>query len=337
MTSCPDGSSPPCVWKRKMATVCNTDTTTSSGRLLESSSGAKIRMQTNGLPNHCPEPGASVPKENIIDFEVSFKNKPRNSQKMNRNLASQDEPVNTSLYDGDDQNSVNNALCDGSWTQAGFLKQIDPEYNEYSGNFESIVGIALNGVPIHTGNSEYGSDVFYPKQFGKKVYSGKKISVDKCLGGSEYSGYYHYYAWSPCILPSGPSRNSDSDSCNLIPACKDDALAYSLSFMKNQEKTIMVIGVARDGHSILGPYRKDGMLWQPCDVDLCNGLEIAGIYYYVTTMFHPYTVGCWGPGPKKTVSQECSNNVKVCSYGRILSYALKTFTILSAIYFTIFY
>ncbi len=29
---------------------------------------------------------------------------------------------------------------------------------------------------------------------------------------------------------------------------------------------------------------------------MCNGITIGGHYAYVSTLFHPYTVGCYGPG-----------------------------------------
>lgn len=60
-------------------------------------------------------------------------------------------------------------------------------------------------------------------------------------------------------------------------------------------KRLIPIGIARDGHLIYGPYNSNGLLWKPCDVDLCNGRIINGQYAYVMTTFFPYTIGCWGP------------------------------------------
>ncbi|CDW78025.1 UNKNOWN [Stylonychia lemnae] len=351
MTSCPNGSIPPCVWVKKITTKCTVDSQNSNGRDLQSGISARLRMVSNGLPNHCFESGQqSTPRENQIDFEIRFKNKPRKNLKRNRVLEGSDrelegsdrvledtdEEITMTLYNGDNQLSVNMALCDDAWTQTGFITSLYPDYIEYSGYLDGIVGIALNGVPIHTGNSEYGSDVYYPKSFGSKLYSSKKINLDTCLGSSEFSGYYHYYGWSPCILPRGPINSYFFTSCKNNEACLQDPLAYSLSFMTPQEKTIMIIGVARDGHSILGPYRRDGMLWQPCDVDLCNGVDIGGVYYYVTTMFHPYTVGCWGPSPMKTIAQQCSNNVQVCSGASMVKFFVHIISPIILVYFTMF-
>lgn len=39
-----------------------------------------------------------------------------------------------------------------------------------------------------------------------------------------------------------------------------------------------------------------------------------GNYYgYVATVFHPYIVGCWGPGTKASgLSASCSKNARKC-------------------------
>jgi hypothetical protein len=66
-------------------------------------------------------------------------------------------------------------------------------------------------------------------------------------------------------------------------------------------KTLIPVGIARDGHFIYGPYNQDGKLWTKCEVDVCNGKIINGKYAYVMTTFHPYTIGCWGPGEKSSL------------------------------------
>jgi hypothetical protein len=74
------------------------------------------------------------------------------------------------------------------------------------------------------------------------------------------------------------------------------------------------IGLAKDGRIIYGPYKFDGTLWQPCDVDVCNGVQFGYYYGYVSTMFHPYFVGCWGPGNRPVALRaSCSSNGRYCS------------------------
>lgn len=58
-----------------------------------------------------------------------------------------------------------------------------------------------------------------------------------------------------------------------------------------------VLGLARDGHMIVGPYNANGELWACDEHDFCNGTFLAdGSYVYVMTTTFPYVVGCWGPG-----------------------------------------
>ena len=79
-------------------------------------------------------------------------------------------------------------------------------------------------------------------------------------------------------------------------------------------QTLTPVGIAKDGRIIYGPYKMDGTLWQPCDVDVCNGVKNGNIYFYVATMFHPYMVGCFGPGNEgQGLSASCSSNPRICS------------------------
>lgn len=46
---------------------------------------------------------------------------------------------------------------------------------------DSIVGVALNGVFLFSGTSQYGYDAFFPQAFGIKK-DPVTIDVDVCLG-----------------------------------------------------------------------------------------------------------------------------------------------------------
>ena len=81
-------------------------------------------------------------------------------------------------------------------------------------------------------------------------------------------------------------------------------------------KTMLPIGLAKDGRIIYGPFKLDGTLWQPCDVDVCNGVRSGDNYFYVATMFHPYFVGCFGPSNSAMgLSASCSSNPRLCISG----------------------
>lgn len=69
-----------------------------------------------------------------------------------------------------------------------------------------------------------------------------------------------------------------------------------------------MIGLARDGHIIVGPYNADGHEWACDEHDVCNGAFVDGQYVYVSTSTFPYVVGCWGPGPQQTNNVSCSTN-----------------------------
>ena len=58
-----------------------------------------------------------------------------------------------------------------------------------------------------------------------------------------------------------------------------------------------VIGVSKDGRPIFSPYYDNGKSLNACDLDLCNGIMINNQYVYISTPFHPYFMGCYGPGP----------------------------------------
>jgi hypothetical protein len=68
------------------------------------------------------------------------------------------------------------------------------------------------------------------------------------------------------------------------------------------------IGLARDGHVIIGPYKADGTTFGCDDRDVCNGAFIDGQYVYVGSSTFPYVVGCWGPGPDPAFEPGCTNS-----------------------------
>lgn len=70
-----------------------------------------------------------------------------------------------------------------------------------------------------------------------------------------------------------------------------------------------MVGVARDGHPIFGPYNADGELWACDEHDVCNGTFLDNNFYvYVTTSTFPYVLGCYGPATIQyiPVSTTCS-------------------------------
>jgi hypothetical protein len=73
------------------------------------------------------------------------------------------------------------------------------------------------------------------------------------------------------------------------------------------------IGISKDGRVIYSPTYTAGTVYDDCDVDICNGIMISGQYSYVSTFYHPYVIGCYGPGSTpKDIRQKCSINPRSC-------------------------
>jgi len=76
--------------------------------------------------------------------------------------------------------------------------------------------------------------------------------------------------------------------------CDNDKSAWSrLGYESMKHKK--VIGIAKFGHVMYGPYKDSGETWGTDDVDACNGVWSDNDYFYVGTAWHPYLVGCQGP------------------------------------------
>lgn len=171
-----------------------------------------------------------------------------------------------------------------------------------------MVGISFTGVPIMDGNSEFGLDPFYPKPAVPSA--ALQSQSDYCLGSvTSQVPFYHYYSFSPCMTTSSQQLSHQSQACTGFQNCGTATSSYMTSGV---QKTLQAVGIALDGHIIYGPWKDNTNLWGYCDVDVCNGLEVNGAYGYAMTTFHPYTIGCWGPGNKSALQQSCSSNPKKC-------------------------
>jgi len=157
------------------------------------------------------------------------------------------------------------------------------------------------------GNTEDEVDPFYPSPDVPPYYQDK---IDSCLGFvSANRPFYQFYSFSPCMQASPQKSSSSGQSCASYPGCKSDVKTYMTNGISKQ---VNPVGVALDGHIIYAPFKSNTQQWDYCDVDVCNGLQVNGVYAYAMTSFHPYTVACWGPGNKSILQQSCSTNPKMC-------------------------
>lgn len=209
---------------------------------------------------------------------------------------------------------VNTKQCTPSWTDFTAGQVTTYSFNKnaaYTGSLTGVVGIATNGVPIHAGTSELNFDFFAPKGTNSR-----RIEVDTCLGSNDdgtTANFYHYYSFSPCLFENSISNAVFAADCSTNSQCNSDYLKYSVTNLPTTQRVLAYTGIAKDGHMIVGPYKSAGALWQPCDVDACNGVTVNGEYVYASTLFFPYTVGCWGPATKQSqYAAGCSSNTNTC-------------------------
>ena len=285
---------PDCAWERRLCVTCR-----------RANSVTKIRVQTNNLPDHCMS-SISVKPQNF-DFEVNF-----------NTVATYDAWEN----DFTTQYQLNNGVCP---------IQTDFDINrlqivEY-GSEESAhaAGFAVNGVAFQFAN-QLREDPVYPQT------EDNEQPLDTCLGHNQLSsdsGMYHYHHLSPCINATfGSVDSAGLHECDETPACTADKTGYALSGYASMT-TRAIVGLAKDGHVMYGPYNDTGALWEPAVVDACGGSWSSDKteYFYVGQRWHPYLVGCQGPAnyPQNAASPlyaTCSTNGMVSKLSHFVGVSL---------------
>ena len=144
-----------------------------------------------------------------------------------------------------------------------------------SGNpLDTAAGIAISGGYIYNALAAGNLDAV-ETELG---------TLDVCISHPSPFGEFHYHYWGPC-LKEGKGWASKTEAPT---ACRttEDCLSAPLNFItttaaSGQEPAYTadnwddVIGLARDGHMIIGPHKSDGSTWG-CDRDVCNGNFIDG-------------------------------------------------------------
>lgn len=205
-------------------------------------------------------------------------------------------------------------LCSAIWPIDKNIPK-EAEFKLYSSSVTEIIsGIAINGGAFFGAISRDGVDPINPTVYGKvkeeHLERANEIT-DTCMTHPNGKGDLHYHMWSPCIIEP-EEYGTDVYNCREDEKCNStDPFDYSLEAYEDH-KRLTVLGLAKDGHIIWGPYKDDETLWTDCEVDMCNGKVVDGTYGYVSSTFHPYLVGCWGPGTNSTLSQSCSSKSRSC-------------------------
>ena len=182
-------------------------------------------FESNGLPKFCPNSPASISEQNI-DFAVNF-NPTVSINSLNQNLT-------TSA-------ALNNVVCN---IQNQVTALSASNLTVYGSQIDTVAGVSVDGVAIMNVNSANDVDPFYPTG----GYSAE--SVDACLGHPNTNNIYYYHMASGCTLnpPSGTIS-----SCAETSSCSSNIATYGISLFSSY-KTLTVIGIAKDGHVIYGPY-----------------------------------------------------------------------------------
>ncbi len=324
-----------CSWRRYHFETC-----------VEFNNNIILVTATNSLPNHCYVGREDYAPIGTVDSQVnSYYMHRRFSLPVDKTMGYDTRVTRGTTAPSDylqstasTQTAVDNYLCNNAWGSVDAyitLKEsvvngpaaFKTTFTDFwtaddvaTANFPNlakltsshIVGIALNGVFLYGGATELKYDAFFPKAWGTNQSPDEpesKYAFDVCLGTYQTERTYRYHMFSPCILST--TLKTVVASCDSVnyEECTSDPRKYSVSLMQANEKTMIPIGVAKDGRVIYGPYKANGQLWQPCDVDICNGVRDGNTYYYVSSMFFPYFVGCWGPGSNsETFRPSCSTN-----------------------------
>ena len=275
-----------CVWQRKLSAVCR-----------NASGVIKIRIQTNGLPPRC----ASVPmgsfSELNVDFEVNF---------------NPDVDVNSPNTNLNTVSALSQTIC--VLTYSSTVPSASGFANYGTTNVNTVTGVSVDGVVIFSSDSIDNVDPFFPPA----GFTAER--VDSCLAHCQVAGVYHYHIASECMVnpPSGAIT-----SCTANTNCNANIATYAISsFSSYQTKT--VIGIAKDGHIVYGPYLSAGTR-VTSGFDICNGMfhDSTGNYAYFATSTYPYLVGCFGPGNYPSFGVNCSTNAPT-SY-TMSSYAASVF------------
>lgn len=263
-----------CVFQQKLAVTC-----------INSSTAIRIRVQSNGLPRRCMMvPNNTLIAERNIDFEVNF---------------NPDVSVNSPNQSPQSAAELNAIVCnitsESVVPAASAFQKMPP-----SMPIDVLAGVAVDGVNILNVNSMNQVDPFYPA--GGFPPEG----ADQCLSHpTPMGGEYHYHISSGCMV--NPPQGF-IDGCSPMINCTNNVASYSLQTF-SQYKNLTVIGIAKDGHVIYGPYTSAGTQ-VTSGFDICNGMfyDSIGNYAYFATTTYPYITGCFGPGNYPSFKPNCTTN-----------------------------
>ena len=262
-----------CVFQQKLCVTC-----------INLTPAVRIRVQSNGLPRRCTEvPLSALVSERNVDFEVNFNpvvsiNSPNHAPTTAATL--------TSLICN--ISSQTTVPAGSAYVQSSGSTQLN-----------ALAGIAIDGVNILNVNSLNQVDPFYPPT------GFQPEGADQCLSHPAGNGEFHYHIASGCMVNPPPGNVTN---CSPNIGCLNNVASYSIQTFSSL-RTLTVIGIAKDGHVIYGPYLSTGAQ-VTSGFDICNGMfhDSIGNYGYFATRTYPYITGCFGPGNYPSFKPNCTTN-----------------------------
>ena len=301
----------PCTWTRKLCVSCSTV-----------DSVVYITAQTNGLPNHCHNSTVNNNSASGSEWTVTWN-------------ADMSGIENYADADFDTSAETDEVLCDIQRTSTSNLNAA----TTFSGDDAVTAGgLAITGTYIYNALALGNAD----------AVEGELETLDVCASHPSPQGNHHYHYWGACMHKSRGhhSQTAVPDLCRDASGC----LTSTNTYMRDSVNTVNTdytytaatydtpIGLAKDGHVIIGPYMSTGSVWTCDDRDVCNGATISGSYVYVGSDTFPYMVGCWGPGPSThTYMPTCTSTgcgTVVVSTGAVeqISAAIATLAVAAALF-----
>ena len=112
---------------------------------------------------------------------------------------------------------------------------------------------------------------------------GEADTLDVCLSHPTPQSQFHYHYWSGCAV-AGYGFHSTTDApalCRATTNCTTKPAEVTMGAGSNSQSTYFSasnydkpIGIARDGHMIIGPYKDASTRWSCSNRDVCNGAWI---------------------------------------------------------------
>lgn len=291
--NCFDGSTPAdsCVIQRRNCVTCSRD----------DAGIVSIHVQSNSQPNHCygtKDANTGFPVTKEVDFSVRW-----NRDVLNETWTKSIEDIATTelmtalLCDEAAQNSSNIAAA-SSFTNNG-------------DSIDGVVGLAYDNTLLINPTKTVGGVVI------DAVYDNAG-DFDGCLH-TIYNDFLGYRTAGVCLKAGDQTSTSASpEMCEEIRECEElfnkAEWAFENGFAASDAVAQEPIGIALDGHIIVGPYNDDGELYVCADLDVCNGTFLDDSSYgYVMHDRFPYIVGCWGPAAPISTPVDSTCSVNACT------------------------